>query len=129
MPLVSKTLLPAWAAEAQLKHSFPEGRRGASPVPGDGPFRPSASYSIKPVLWCYNVPCFHGPAPPALPVGGSSVAGVTKGQSEERLGARRQNCPLVMRVVSCKGWVKAEVEPTAFRNTDLVPTCLELLLW
>lgn len=54
---------------------------------------------------------------------------VTKGQSEERLGARRQNCHLAMRVALCKGWVKTEVEPTAFRNTDFVPTCLELLVW
>lgn len=57
------------------------------------------------------------------------MAEVTKGQREERLGARRQNYPLVMRVALCKGWVKAEVEPTAFRNTDFVPTCLELLVW
>lgn len=133
VPLVSKTLLTAWAAEAQLQYSCPDlrlqWRKRASPVPGDGPFRPSASYSTKPLLWCCNIPCFHGPVPPAPPVGCSRVSGVIKGQNEERFGARKQNCPLVMRVVLCKDWVKAEVEWTAFRNTDFVLTCLELLVW
>lgn len=50
------------------------------------------------------------------------MAGLTEGQNEERLRARRQNHTLVMRFVSCKDWMKAEVELTAFRNTDFVPT-------
>lgn len=77
---------------------------------------------LPPTASSHNVTCFHGTVPPALPVEGSSVARVAKGQSEERHGARRQNSPLGMRIVLCKGWVKAEVEPRAFRNTDFVPT-------
>lgn len=57
------------------------------------------------------------------------MAGLTEGQNEERLRARRQNHTLVMRFVSYKDWMKAEVELTAFRNTDFVPTCLELFSW